>query len=107
MAKRAPWEIILDDNVFVHLDAIPTREHSVILDVIEQQLLYEATVQTRNRKPMRIPNTVGSTWELRCSKNNRYRIFYDIDVEARMVVVLAIGYKVGNRLFIGGEELSL
>lgn len=107
MVKPTRWEIILGNNIFLHMDVIPQREHSVIFDAIEQQLSYEATTQTRNRKPIYIPNTVGSTWELRCGKNNRYRIFYDVDVEARIVIVVAIGYKIGNRLFVGQEEIFL
>lgn len=64
-------------------------------------------VSTRNRKPLRIPNTLNATWELRCGANNRYRVFYDVDVEDDFVVVLAVGRKVGNRLMIGSEEFLL
>ena len=39
--------------------------------------------------------------------NNRYRVFYDIDVEDRIVIVLAVGRKLGGRLYIGNEELEL
>jgi mRNA-degrading endonuclease RelE of RelBE toxin-antitoxin system len=107
MAKRSRFEIIFDDHVFTQLDAIHPKDHSAILDAIEQQLSSEAMTQTRNRKPMRIPNTIGSTWELRCGQNNRYRVFYDVDQESQVVVVLAVGYKLGNRVFIGKEELLL
>jgi hypothetical protein len=31
---------------------------------------------------------------------------YEIDERARLVLVLAIGVKEGNRLFIGGEEIE-
>jgi mRNA-degrading endonuclease RelE of RelBE toxin-antitoxin system len=105
--SRVRFVVILDDQVYSHFSAIPRQDHSVLLDIVEQQLTTEPVVQTRNRKPVRIPNTVGATWELRCGRNNRYRIFYDVDIETRVVVVLAIGVKIRNRLMIGGEEFIL
>ena len=39
--------------------------------------------------------------------DNRFRVFYDVDVERNEVHILAIGVKEGNRLFIGGEEVKL
>jgi len=39
--------------------------------------------------------------------NNRFRVFYEVDQASREVFILAIGVKVGNRLFIGGEEFEL
>jgi mRNA-degrading endonuclease RelE of RelBE toxin-antitoxin system len=107
MVKRIRCEIIFDDGVEMHFAAIERKDHSAIFDAIEQQLLYEAAVQSRNRKPIRTPNTLGATWELRCGLNNRYRVFYDMDNQAGIVVILAVGRKVGNVLWIGEEELIL
>jgi mRNA-degrading endonuclease RelE of RelBE toxin-antitoxin system len=50
------------------------------------------------------PAPFAATWELRCGPDNRFRIFYDVDFESRIVYVLAIGIKDRNRLFIAGEE---
>jgi mRNA-degrading endonuclease RelE of RelBE toxin-antitoxin system len=50
---------------------------------------------------------VNASWELRCGAGNRYRVFYDVDVEGRRVVVLAVGKKQGSRLIIGREEFDL
>ena len=55
----------------------------------------------------RIPNSLNATWELRCGMNNRYRVFYDVDVDDWLVIVLAVGRKLGNRLMIGNEEIEL
>ncbi|MCE7989871.1 MAG: hypothetical protein DYG89_52660 [Caldilinea sp. CFX5] len=41
MVKPTRWEIILGNNIFLHMDVISQREHSVIFDAIEQQLSYE------------------------------------------------------------------
>ncbi len=104
---RRRYEIVFDEQVSFHFAAIARRDHSLILDTIEQKLTYDPAVATRNRKPMRIPNAVNANWELRCGMNNRYRVFYDVDVENGYVVVLAIGSKAGSTLMIGREELEL
>jgi hypothetical protein len=46
-------------------------------------------------------------WELRFGPNNRFRVFYQIDPEAREVRIVAVGVKDRNRLLVGGEEVSL
>jgi len=107
MIVRSPFAILFEESVEAHLSPIDRYERSAILDAIEEQLTYEPIETTRNRKPLRIPNSIGATWELRCGLNNRYRVFYDVDAEDRIVVVLAVGRKVGNRLVIGTEEFIL
>ncbi|MEZ4660983.1 MAG: hypothetical protein R2911_25820 [Caldilineaceae bacterium] len=107
MNGRNIFQIIVDENVDAHFRAIDRKDHSLILDVIEQQLTYDAVQPTRNRKLLRVPNTLGATWELRCGANNRYRIFYDVDIEAKKVIILAVGRKVRNKLYIGQEEFVL
>ena len=107
MSSVLQFEIIFDDAVEAHFAAIDRKDHSSILDVIEQQLRYEADIRTRSRKPLRIPNLLNASWELRCGLNNRYRVFYDVDVEGRLVVVLAVGQKRGNGLYVGNEEFDL
>ena len=107
MSLSARFAIIVDGVVDEHFDVIDKKDNSAILDTIEQQLAYQANVETRNRKPIRIPNTIGATWELRCEANNRYRIFYDIDMQENLVVILAIGRKEGNILWVGRERIEL
>ncbi len=101
------FEIIVDDTVALHFAALERKDRVAVLDAIEQQLRYDAIVMTRNRKPLRIPNSLNASWELRCGANNRYRVFYDVDLEERLVVVLAVGRKAGNRLVVGNEEFEL
>ncbi len=101
------FDIVLDDALYGHFNTIDRKDRRLILDIIEKQLTYEPAIQTQNRKPLRIPNTLNATWELRCGTNNRYRVFYDVDIESRVVVVLAVGRKIRNALWIGGEEIRL
>lgn len=107
MPNRSRFEIIVDDEVARHFAAIERQDRTLILDAIEQQLSYEPNQPTRNRKTLRIPNSLNATWELRCGNNNRYRVFYDVDIDNSYVVILAVGRKSGNRLFIGYEEFAL
>lgn len=78
------------------------RERIIIFDVIEKQLTYQPNVETRNRKKLR-PNR-SAEWELRSGK---YRVFYDVSIEASTVEVKMVGYKDGNRLLIQGAEYTL
>jgi hypothetical protein len=70
-------------------------------------LSYEPDRETRNRKPVRPPAAFQAEWELRLGPNNRFRAFYQIDRERREVRVVAVGVKERNRLWVGGEEVTL
>ncbi|MBE9142104.1 type II toxin-antitoxin system RelE/ParE family toxin [Planktothrix mougeotii LEGE 06226] len=83
--------------------SLSPREIAIIIDAIEEQLVYDPLTQTRNRKPLR-PNPIAP-WELRIGS---LRVFYDVIVdEFNVVRILAVGKKQGNRLFIGGQEVKL
>jgi len=43
-------------------------------------------------------------WELRVDD---FRVFYDLDVEAEVVKIEAIGFKQGSKLLVHGEEYEL
>jgi mRNA-degrading endonuclease RelE of RelBE toxin-antitoxin system len=107
MPQQLRFEIIFDRAVSAHFASIDRKDRTLILDAIEEQLGLEPTAPTRNRKALRIPNMLNASWELRCGANNRYRVFYDVDVDARIVVVLAIGRKIRSSLWIGNEEFLL
>jgi mRNA-degrading endonuclease RelE of RelBE toxin-antitoxin system len=88
------YEIDYAKSIAADLADLRAYERAQILDQIEEQLTYEPTQQTRNKKIL-----VGLTppweymeivWELRIG---RYRVFYDVDVEAAIVFVRAIRYK--------------
>ena len=65
-----------------------------LLDRLEKQLQYEPTKKTKNRKPLPgiIPPWIyiDPVWELRIGE---YRVFYDVDERALLVVVRAIRHK--------------
>ncbi len=90
-----------------HLRAIDKRYASVIRNKLEEQLLFEPDMETRNRKPLKRMSPLDATWEIRFGPGNQFRVFYDVDREVHEVHILAIGEKRGNLLFIGGEEFEI
>jgi mRNA-degrading endonuclease RelE of RelBE toxin-antitoxin system len=78
------------------------RDQNEIRDGIYENLQYEPTVETRNRKRLR-PNETAE-WELRIGK---FRVFYDVDHIIRIVAIEAIAEKKGDSLFFQGEEREL
>jgi hypothetical protein len=87
--------------------AIDRRHPALIRATIEQQLTYEPHVESRNRKTLLREVEFEADWEIRFGPDNRFRVFYAIDLDRREVQILAIGVKSGNRLFIGNEEVKL
>ena len=97
------YEIEFAESVKTQLKDLSARERSQIFDAIEEQLVNEPLTPTRNRKLLR-PNVLAP-WELRLGD---LRVFYEVvDEEPNLVRILAIGKKEGNKLFIGGQEVSL
>ncbi len=107
MARRRAFDLVYAPQVADHLQGIEAKYHSLIRQIIEEQLTFEPDVVTRNRKPLRQPATIQAEWEIRFGPNNRFRVFYQIEADARVVQILAIGEKRGDRLQIGGEEIIL
>ena len=89
------------------MEAIERKYHSLIRRTIEEQLAFAPDTATRNRKPLLRETAIGAAWEFRCGPDNRFRIFYDVHRDRRLVVVLAIGRKVRNQLFVGKERFEL
>jgi mRNA-degrading endonuclease RelE of RelBE toxin-antitoxin system len=107
MARLLPYSFVYAPEVRDHLRSIEARHHALIRDKIVEQLQFEPTVETRNRKPLRQPAAFAAEWEIRFGPDNRFRVLYGIDPEARIVRILAIGEKDGNILRVGGEEIDL
>ncbi len=104
--RQAKFSLVFAPEAIEHLDAIERKYHRLIRETIDKQLTRTPEQTTRNRKPLEQPTTFGTAWELRFGPNNRYRVFYEVDVIERTVHVLAIGVKARERLFVGGEEFE-
>ncbi|MFO1433822.1 MAG: type II toxin-antitoxin system RelE/ParE family toxin [Candidatus Competibacteraceae bacterium] len=107
MESKQSYKLIYAPAVRQHLQAIEAKYYSLIRKTIEEQLSHEPDVETRNRKPLSRPILSEATWEIRFGPDNRFRVFYDINPEQKTVFILAIGIKLGNRLFIGNQEILL
>jgi len=107
VARRQAFTLGFASEVTKHLRAIEAKYHAVIREKIGEQLRFEPTRETTNRKPLRRPAPFGATWEIRFGPDNRFRVLYDVDEAGRMVQILAIGEKQKERLIIGGQEVEL
>jgi mRNA-degrading endonuclease RelE of RelBE toxin-antitoxin system len=82
---------------------LPKAEQVKVIDQVEGQLTYQPTLPTRKRKVLR-PNPLAP-WQLRIGD---VRVFYEVQEEPTPVVnVKAIGKKIHNELWIGGERIEL
>ena len=84
------------------MEAQRRYDRNAILDAIKADLSYTPDQATRNRKLLR-ENPLAD-WELRVG---RFRVFYEVDAGKRLVRVLAVGVKEGNRLIIAAKEVAL
>ncbi len=107
MNPRRSFELVYAAQVKEHLKAVKRKYHGLIRQEIEAQLQFEPEVETKNRKPLKRAVAFEAEWEIRFGPNNRFRVFYEVDREAEAVYILAIGDKVRDRLYIGGEEVEL
>lgn len=96
------FEIEFTDQAIEDLQWFKKYEQNVIIDGIEVNLLYEPTIETRNRKPLRPNNT--AEWELRLGE---YRVLYNVDQLVRIVSIERIAAKPGNRYIFQGDEGEL
>jgi mRNA-degrading endonuclease RelE of RelBE toxin-antitoxin system len=96
------YEIEFTPEALEDLKSFRKFEQNEIIDGIETQLKYEPTVETRQRKQLR-PNDIAE-WELRIGK---FRVFYNVEEEVLIVSIEAVGFKIGNMLFIRGEKREI
>jgi mRNA interferase RelE/StbE len=102
------WSLVMAYEVRFSRDSerqlgeLDARDRNNLLDAIEQQLTHQPHVPTRHRKLLR-ENPLAD-WELRVGE---YRVFYDIDDDPAIVMILAIGVKSHNVLWIDGKEIRL
>jgi mRNA-degrading endonuclease RelE of RelBE toxin-antitoxin system len=96
------FRIEFTKTAYLHLEAFRRFDRNRILDEIKEQLTHNPDKETRNKNMLR-ENPI-SDWELRIQP---FRVFYETDPRSRRVRILAIGIKERDKLFIGGEEITL
>ena len=96
------YEIELSEDAERHLRQLAVRDRTAVLDAVEQQLAHQPATPTRNRKLLR--SNPFATWELRVQ---HFRVFYNVEEDRVVVVIVAVGEKRGNKIYIDGEEFKL
>jgi len=107
MVRKRPYRIIYDSDIPRQLRALDRKYHSLIRTALEEQLIYEPDVENTNRKPLERPVTFNARWELRFGPNNRFRVYYRVEETEHAVYILAVGVKLRDQVYIGGEEYEL
>ncbi len=107
MTPSPRFELIYPPVIKQQLKTIESKYHSLIREILEDQLTFEPDIETKNRKPLKRPVDFGATWEVRFGLGNRFRVYYRIDHDSHEVILQAIGEKIGHRLFIGGKETEI
>jgi mRNA-degrading endonuclease RelE of RelBE toxin-antitoxin system len=103
MSRSTRFGLVFAPEVVEHLRTIERRHHKLIQTTIDRQLIFTPDRETRNRKLLEPGAPFGATWELRFGPSNRFRVFYEVDNSRQSVLILAIGIKERNKLFIGRE----
>jgi mRNA-degrading endonuclease RelE of RelBE toxin-antitoxin system len=106
MNPNRSFDLVYAPQVKEHLKAIEHKYYGLIRREIEAQLQFEPEMEARNRKTLKRAVAFEAEWEIRFGPNNSFRVFYEVDREAGVVYVLAIGVKVRDRLYIGREEVE-
>lgn len=96
------FEIEFTPEAWDDLKALKKNEQVEVLDAMDDQLLYEPTVETRNRKRM-YPNQVAE-WELRIG---RLRVLYNVEQQVSVVSIETVGFKIGNVFYVRGKRREL
>jgi mRNA-degrading endonuclease RelE of RelBE toxin-antitoxin system len=97
------YQIQYNQDAVEDLKSFRKSDQQRILEGIEQQLRYEPTIETRNRKLMRANEF--AEWELRLGG---FRVLYNVEEEVSIVDIQRVAEKRGNAFFLRGiqEDLS-
>lgn len=99
------YKIRFSDAASEHVGALKSRDKALAIDRIAQQLSHQPTLTTRNRKPMDPDKRMRiAPWELRVGQ---LRVYYAVeDTPEPVVVIVAVGIKVRERVRIGGKDIE-
>lgn len=96
------YKIEVSSEAEEDLEYFKASDRKAILEYIILHLSDEPLTETRKKKKLR-ENPVAP-WEL---KFKSFRIFYNVEAEVVTVIVVAVGKKEHNVLYIRGVEVKL
>lgn len=98
----APYTLEISHDAEEDLSYYRAYERKLILARAITQLGANPALETSERKLLR-PNPIAS-WEVKLGK---YRVFYAIEPADQLVVIVAVGHKEHNILYIRGKVVWL
>ena len=101
-SRAMAYRIVVTAEAAEHIAELTAGERGRVLSALPEQLVHQPTVEARNRKRMR-PNTLAQ-YRLRVGG---LRVYYDVDELGQTVRIKAVGVKIRNRVYVGGEEIDL
>jgi mRNA-degrading endonuclease RelE of RelBE toxin-antitoxin system len=97
------YEIHVTPAARRRLQSLTARDRRIVVDAVRKRLELEPDRPARNRKLLAAGGV--APWELRAG---RLRVYYEVEARPqRRVVVLAIGIKVRNEVFLAGKRIQL
>jgi mRNA-degrading endonuclease RelE of RelBE toxin-antitoxin system len=104
-SSRVAYRIRFSDAAGEHLASLTARDRATLLDRIGRQLTHQPAVETRNRKRMDPDRRMLiAAWELRVGD---LRVYYAVEEKPEpVVVIVAVGIKVRERISIGGKDIK-
>jgi mRNA-degrading endonuclease RelE of RelBE toxin-antitoxin system len=96
------FQISYTDSALEDISTFRKNDQTVIFDTVDEQLIHQPDVITRNRKRLR--SNASAEWQL---KIGDFRVLYDIDAAEERVEVKFVGQKQGAKLLVRGREFVL
>jgi mRNA-degrading endonuclease RelE of RelBE toxin-antitoxin system len=96
------WTVEVKEVAVEHLQWFGKKAGRKVLKEALAQLEQDPLAETKNMKTLS-PNPIAQR-ELRLF--GKYRVLFSVDEKDRLVTVILVGEKRGNRLLVVGEEFS-
>ena len=96
------WTIEVKEAAVQHLQWFGKKTSRKLLEKTLEHLEQDPLAETKNLKTLR-PNPLADR-ELRLF--GMYRVLFTVDEDLRLVTIVLVGEKRGNRLLVMGEEFS-
>jgi hypothetical protein len=104
------YSIALTEQARTHIrylmrQGVMNRSEQVrLINAMAARLQYQPTMAQGSVKALRQPNVLAVSYELRVQP---WRVFYNVDDDAREVQIEVVGYKVREKLLVDGKEVEL
>jgi mRNA-degrading endonuclease RelE of RelBE toxin-antitoxin system len=96
------WNVEIKEEAIDHLIWFGKATGRELLQQARKRLEENPLAENKNMKSLR-PNAVAQK-ELRLF--GKYRVLFSVDIEAKLVTIILVGEKRGNKLVVSGEEFT-